>query len=111
MDRSVYIEESELSVAGNQIKSYADFLARSIEEYIRILADIQKDKAISDDLICAEISLLAEQMMPYKLSIYDNCERITEIISSNIADIVSEDDFRYPAEISAKISSLLASFL
>lgn len=111
MDKYVYVKESELSRACNQVKSYADFLSRSIEEYIQILATIQNDKAIADELICSKLSSLAEQIMPYKTSIYDECEKISGIINSDIADISAEDNFRYPADMISTISSLLASFL
>lgn len=111
MGKYVYIKESELSRASNQIKSYADFLSRSLEEYIQILATVQNEKAIADELICSRLSALAEQILPYKTSIYDECEKISGIISSDITNISAEDNFRYPADMISTISSLLASFL
>ncbi len=111
MEKYVYVKESELSKASNQIKSYADFLSRCIEEYIQILATIQKDKAIADELICSKLSALAEQIMPYKTFIYDECEKTSGFISNDIADISAEDNFRYPADMIATLSSLLATFL
>lgn len=111
MSRYVVMDEGELSRAANQIKSYADFIARSIEEYIQILAKIQNEKAISDELICAKLSELATQVAPYKSSIYDECEKITKIINDDISAITGEDNFKYPGEWLASISALLAQFL
>lgn len=111
MEKYVYIEEGEMSKACNQIKSYADFLSRSIEEYLKELASIQNDKVIADDLICSKLSALAEQVMPYKTSIYEECKKIDSIIQKEIQDIKTEDNFKYPAEMISTISSLLAKFL
>lgn len=111
MEKYVYVKESELSRACNQIKAYADFLSRCIEEYEQILATMQNEKAIADELICSKLSSIVEQIKPYKTSIYDECEKISAIIGSNIADISAEDNFKYPADIISTISSLLAKFL
>ena len=107
----VVVSDGELSIAGNQIKKYAEFLVSSIEEYVRVLAEIQNEMAISDDLFCAKLSELAEKILPYKNEICDECDRITQIIIDDVEEIASADNFRYPSEIISSISAQLARFL
>ncbi|WP_040214962.1 hypothetical protein [Clostridium polynesiense] len=102
--------EDEMSMAANNIMGYADFLSRSIESYIAILAEVQ-EKGIKDDLVSSRLSAIASSLMPVKTSIFNECQAIAVDIKDNIAGVEAVDNFNFPADLTSKLSSLVAQFL
>jgi methyl-accepting chemotaxis protein len=102
--------ENELSIAINSINTYSDFLSRTIDSYISILSKIQ-DEGINDDLICEQLSNVADEIKPYIKDIYEESEEISKNIRDFISEISEVDDFKFPFDITAPIASLLANFM
>jgi len=111
VEKGVVLDEMELSKATNQIKAYADFLVRVIEEYMNIVANIPEEKAISDILIRGELIRLIAQVAPLREEIDDTCEMMSQTLKGLVAYVEAADNFKYPGEFAASVSALLASFL
>lgn len=94
MEKKVVNAENELSIAANKINNYGEFLCRSIEKYIAILAKIQNG-AIKDQLISAKLSNLASQLKPYRSSVLTECENISSYVKSDINEIEKADSFKF----------------
>jgi len=110
MRADIVCAEGELSVAANNLVEYADFLSRAMQSYIAILSDIQ-EKGIQDDLICSKLSSIADSLRPYLTSVEDECMDIAMDVRSYITEVARADNFKFPADITSTIGSLLAHFL
>lgn len=110
VNKDIVCDESELSIAANNIAEYADFLSRSMVAYVAILSEIQ-EKGIQDDLVCSKLSSIAESLEPYKLNIKDVCDFILADVNDYIAGVSNVDNFRFPTDITSTITSLVAKFL
>ena len=111
MGQSVVLDEAEIAKASNQITTYAEFLTGIIEEYVKILMDVPKEKAIVDVLICTELLDLIRKVTPYKFQICQTGDDVSEAMKDIYAEVESADDFKYPGEFMATVSALLANFL
>lgn len=110
MKRDIVCAESELSIAANNIIEYADFLSRTMEVYIAILAEIQ-EKGIQDDLVCSKLSAIAQSLAPYKKSVDSECRALGDDVKDYIAGIAQADNFRFPTDITSTIGALVTKFL
>lgn len=111
MDTSVVYVEQELAEAYHKVWSYADFLYRQMEEFDRILKDIQ-ETAINDNLICAELSNLSSEVKPFANEVYRGVnETLQGVVWGALADVDTADNFRYPDYMLDGISALLARYL
>ncbi len=111
MGQSVVLDEAEISKALNQINNYADFLARTVEEYMNLLYEVPSEKAITDVLICAELVELIRKVFMFPIQIRNTCDDAVRTMKKMIPDIEATDNFTYPGEVMATISALLAKFM
>lgn len=110
MARDIVCAEAELSIAANNLVEYADFLSRTIESYIDVLYKIQT-RGIRDDLVCSELSSIAQMIEPCKAEIKEVCDEISADVREYIVGIARADNFTFPGEITSKIISLVTQFL
>ncbi len=101
--------EAQLAKAANNLAEYGDFLGRTIEAYLLILADLQ-NKGIQDAEVCAKLSALAQSLIPYKTAIPKECEAMVADVRSYISGIEKADDFRFPAELTESLTTLVEQF-
>ena len=109
--KSVVCSAPEIRIACNQIDIYLDFLVGQMENYMEILSFVQEN-AIQDEKISAELSAIAKEVKvcANELKIlYEDNIRMT--VNRQISEISAADNFQYPHELLARISSFLASFL
>lgn len=109
MTRDIVCDEGELSIAANNLLEYADFLVRTMDAYVAVLAEIQV-KGIQDDLVCSKLSSVEQSLKPYKTAIIDECEEIAKIVRDYIQEIARADNFKFPSDITAPIATLVAQF-
>lgn len=111
MSNNVICNAAEVSHAYHKMELYAEYLTSLMEQYIRILSAVQKD-AICDDLISARLSALAEEVRPLIALTEQIIGSETGRISGlEISEIRAADNFSYPHEQLARVSSILAGFL
>lgn len=110
MKVDIVCAEGELSIAANKLVEYADFLSRTMESYVAVLAEIQ-EKGIQDDLVCSKLSSIARSLNPYKTSIKDECDDIAGDVRAYITGVAQVDNFNFPTDITSSIASLVAQFL
>lgn len=110
MKTDIVSAEVELSVAVNQIERYADFLAESIQSYIRILSQLQEN-GIHDDMVCARLSEIAFAVHPAIQDLTDQSDMIRSRISAFISEVEKVDNFAFPSGIVSMLKSLLAQLI
>lgn len=110
MAKDIVCAEAELSIVANNLVEYADFLSRTMEKYVAVLSEIQ-EKGIQDDLVCSNLSSIAQSLKPYKTSIKDECEDVAADVKDYISGISRADNFKFPTDITSTIASLVARFL
>ena len=111
MGQSVVLDEAEISKALNQINNYADFLARTVEEYMNLLYEVPGEKAITDVLICAELIEMIQKVFMVPIRVRNTCEDAVKTIKKMIPEVETADNFTYPGEVMASISALLAKLM
>lgn len=111
MANFVVCDEDEISTAANKIINYAEYLERQMEYYVKVLAWVQEE-GIHDDLICSEISALAEEVKENIKAVSTAVNPdLSNIISEEFSEIESADRFSYPASIMDEIRAVLGMFL
>lgn len=108
--KNIICDEAELVSAINKIDSYIDFLIRSIDTYINILADIQGN-AIQDDLINKQLSEIADSIQPIREILFRAKKSIHKDIRGFIDEIEEIDNFKFPNEIETEILALIGCFM
>lgn len=108
--KNVVYDEYELSIAINNIEKHADYLSRSIDEYISILKKLKSD-GIKDKEICSRIEELISSLTPYRYVINDDCRYIKSNINKSMNEVSSADNFKYPTTITDAVASILSRFL
>lgn len=109
MAKDVICSEDELTIASNKISAYSDFLARMIEEYVGILKNIQ-DLGIKDNEISAKLAYINSLISPLKSRLDTESTDIASLVSQYVDDIAEADNFQFPSELEAIISSTVARF-
>jgi len=107
----VICSASDIRIACNKIEAYLDFLVRMMEEYMSTLSSVQK-MGICDDLISARLSDMADQVKECAKTLnYFYQDYIKMSANREISEIRAADNFQYPHELLARISSILARFI
>lgn len=110
METGVVCSEAEMSMLSNSLNEYIDFLQRAMDEYIKILSDIQ-EMAIKDGTICSALSSIESELRARKLPLWIEKGQLSEQMKRYIRNIEDADKFQFPNEFGAKVSALLARML
>lgn len=110
MKTDIVCAEAELSIAVNNIVEYADFLSRTIEAYISVLAEIQ-EKGVQDELVCSKLSAIAQSLKPYKISVKEECDNFAADVRKYITEVSDADNFKFPMDITSTITSIVSRFI
>lgn len=109
MVKDIICAEAELSIAANNLVEYADFLSRTMESYVAVLAEIQ-ERGIQNDLVCSKLSSIAQYLNPYKTRIKDECDRVAGDVSDYFASVAEVDNFKFPTDITSIVAPLVDQF-
>ena len=111
MGNFVVCDEDEISTAANKINNYADYLQRQMEYYLKVLAWVQED-GIRDNLICSEISALADEVKENITTVSTAVNpELLKIISEEFSEIEGADRFSYPASFMDEVKAVFGRFL
>lgn len=110
METGVVCSEAEMSMLSNVINEYIDFLQRTMEEYTRILSDIQ-EMAVKDETICNALSSIAKEVRKQKFPLRIEKGLLSERMKRYARNIEDADKFQFPNEFGARVSALLARML
>ena len=110
MRTDIVSAEVELTVAANQIARYADFLAESIQAYVKILIQLQ-ERGIQDDLVCAKLSDIAIKVAPAIKKLDNEGTEIRITIANYISEVEKAEKIAFPTGIVDIIRSLFAQLV
>lgn len=110
MVKDIIYDESEISIAANQLINYVDFLGQCIDEYISALNEL-KTKGIEDDKICANVEELINEISPYKSKIVNVGQNLKSAMNEGVNGIVFADKCKFYSNMTDKIRTDLARFL
>ena len=110
MVKDIIYDESEISIAANQLINYVDFLGQCIDEYISALNEL-KTKGIEDDKICANVEELINEISTYKSKIVNVGQNLKSAMNEGVNGIVFADKCKFYSNMTDKIRTDLARFL
>lgn len=110
MNKDIVYDETELSITANQLANYADFLADCIDEYVNLLNEL-KTKGIQDEKVCADIEQLMESISPYKIHIYNEGQKIKNLVNKSINEVEQADKFDCTENMMDSVRTKLSGFL
>lgn len=111
MANYVVCAEDEISSAANKIINYADYLERQMMYYLKVMAWVQEE-GIQDELICGELSDLAEEVRDNIVAVATAVSpELSTIISQEVSEIESADRLSYPASLLDEITAVFGQFL
>lgn len=109
MKTDFFLDESEISIAVNQMINHAEFLSQSIDTYIGILSQIQGN-GIKDRLICSQLSDLAISVKEKQVGIAQVYENLGKYMETEFNEVQEGDNFIFPFDIMTEVTSLLSRF-
>ena len=108
--RDIIMDECELSIAANSIQRNVDKLLDAMSQYNTILADLQ-DNGIKDDQICAQFSVITEEVAFCGEQLKTNISNIGTTVNRGIERVADADHFRFPiTTLSDLVDQLLSIF-
>ncbi len=103
---SVYIDDVEITVAVNKIKSRALFLIEAMESYVEILTALKED-GIQDVLISNALTDIQISANTQAGRIDEKATRLVEVVSEYVQAIEDIDNYQFTTEMVSSIESIV----
>lgn len=106
MDKNIVYSEAELSMASNKITDYIDFLKKTLDEYIEIISDINKD-GVQGSVACKELSSIALslELLLVQKAFVDT--KVSHQVKKHMEEVADADKFKFPHDMITGLSGML----